>query len=291
MIIKRLLFFILIAIGISSSIFAADSGFVFIPGDNEFLPTGSAHSVQIANLYWKVKKVTFGEWMEFVKNRYSTFNAEKIAQYFYEKDTASQISNDYPIVGITWFEAIKYCNWNSIRNGRKPVYLFNDDVAFKYTPLDDTQIPSVDIDPTANGYRLPTSVEWEYAAKGGKEAILAQWWKRVDILSVGVLYENSKGEIRRVGTLKPNPADLYDIVGLANEWCWDIRTKEALGISSRGRVIRGATTGNKVNTWPDWIIGGRYVPHPGIPDYFSEEMAMDGLARGDVGFRMVSNSP
>ena len=102
-----------------------------------------------------------------------------------------------PVVNVSWYDAVKVCNARSRAEGLKPAY--NEE--------------TWELDKTADGWRLPTPKEWEVAAKGGGEEII------YGPADETVVYGRDK--ICNVGTMKPNPFGLYDIVGLVWKWCED----------------------------------------------------------------------
>ena len=106
----------------------------------------------------------------------------------------------------------------------------------------------------ANGYRLPTEAEWEYAARGGEEYVYAG---SNDLNEVGWYYDNSGGETHPVAKKNANGYGLYDMSGNVYEWCWDgygdyekSKTIDPVGnTSSIERVRRGGgRCGSKTNS-------------------------------------------
>jgi len=122
-----------------------------------------------------------------------------------------------PVEGVSWWDAIVFCNTLSERVGRACVYrVVGDDVAW---------------DTAANGYRLPTEAEWERACRAGTTG------PRYGTLDAIAWYrDNSDGRPHEVGTKQPNPWGLHDTLGNVWEWCWDLYDPEVYGTY---RVLRG----------------------------------------------------
>lgn len=139
-----------------------------------------------------------------------------------------------PVVAVSWRDNILFCNALSEKSGLSPVYCSDIDYL---TPLR-TVTTNAALDTTAghednpyvnwnaNGYRMPTEVEWEIAGRGAGPAISAGTYGTTyagsDIIDdVAWIFDNSGVESHDVGTLDPNELGLYDMSGNVLEFCWD----------------------------------------------------------------------
>lgn len=155
-----------------------------------------------------------------------------------------------PIINVSWEDAVAYCDWLSLQHGYQPVY--------KNTLRDGSPLP----DWNANGYRLPTEAEWEYAARGGGKKVRfgngkdiadpkeINFYAAEDAKQKYSIVGEYPGETVPVGSLNsPNALGLHDMNGNVWEWCWDYYAKYSgkpesnpEGPSSGvGRVVRGGS--------------------------------------------------
>lgn len=128
---------------------------------------------------------------------------------------------NYPVVHISWIDAVEYCNWRSKREGLKPVY----------TKVKTDEEYTTDFE--ANGYRLPTEAEWEFAARGGEHRHKYIWGTELqpngqwhgNVWQGKFPAENTAEDgyvgPAPVGSYPPNNFRLHDLAGNVWEWCND----------------------------------------------------------------------
>lgn len=197
----------------------AEDGFLLIPGGSfsmgspEDEPWRSddetQHTVSVSDFYISPYEVRQSEYAAVTGSNPSSFQGE-----------------DLPVENVSWLEAIAYCNALSERQGLTPAYT-----------IDGTFISW---DRSANGYRLPTEAEWEYACRAGTETPFntetsispedSNYYGHYpyeienNYFSQGNL-TTKPGQYRQttvaVGNFSPNGYGLYNMHGNVSEWVWD----------------------------------------------------------------------
>ena len=128
--------------------------------------------------------------------------------------------DDLPVERVSWFDCVIFANMLSERNGLEKVYQLPEGLTLGSSQSDDLA-QKVKVNTSANGYRLPTEAEWEYAAKGGENY---SYSGSDDLNEVGWNRKNCEEGTQGVGKKKSNGYGLYDMSGNVNEWCFDPST-------------------------------------------------------------------
>ncbi|MBI9032045.1 SUMF1/EgtB/PvdO family nonheme iron enzyme [bacterium] len=134
---------------------------------------------------------------------------------------------NHPMEMISWYDVLAYCNLRSMEEDLTPCYTY---LNYGYDPngwpegWNSTSANHVNFacDFQNNGYRLPTEMEWMFAAKGGNLSNNYTYSGSENIGDVSWYNENSGNSSHEVGTLAPNELGLYDMSGNIFELCWDI---------------------------------------------------------------------
>ncbi|MFE2274192.1 formylglycine-generating enzyme family protein [Streptomyces lavendulae] len=122
-----------------------------------------------------------------------------------------------PVEGVSWWDAVRFCNALSLHEGLAPAYRLDGE--------------SAAWDTSADGYRLPTEAEWEHACRAGTDG------PRYGPLDDIAWYRgNSDGTLHEAGGKLPNAWGLHDMLGNVWDWCWDVYDPEVYGTY---RVLRG----------------------------------------------------
>jgi formylglycine-generating enzyme required for sulfatase activity len=256
-----------------------------------FPKTGSATEQPIA--FVEVPSGTFQR--DATETNTSTVSAFKMSKYeitraqFYDvfsidpSDTATSSSTNDPVQNVNWYQAAAFCNKLSILEGLAQVYGLP---GVDFNALNFSEVPTVDnptwnsmsADWTASGYRLPTEMEWMWAAMGATsgsgyvDGTYTNGYNKLFSGSTGsnfivdyVVFGANTTEDGRTLTARTNPVGskldnelgLYDMSGNVWEWCWDIH-----GVLPSGHVFNytGAESGpNRLVHGGGWFGSSAYV--------------------------------
>jgi len=219
--------------------------------------TLSSSGQSVAAFYIAKTETTWGQWQSVLT--YAAANGYDIGS------VGAGNGTDYPVTNVSWFHVVKWCNARSEQEGLTPVYRVNN-LVYK------TGDSAPTVDATANGYRLPTEAQWEFAARGGVSTQNFEYSGSNDVNAVAWYDINSGSATHAVGTKQTNELGVSDMSGNVFEWCESWRP----GSEGYGRVSRGGS----------WFYGAnscRVADRSGS----NENPSNSGSS---VGFRVVRSS-
>jgi formylglycine-generating enzyme required for sulfatase activity len=187
------------------------------------LPASSAlGAVPVDTFYIGKTEVTWGEWQ--------TVRAWAVANGYTDlANVGAGVGDNYPVSNVSWYDVVKWCNARSQKEGKTPVYTL-DGAVYKIGQVTSTEVAS------ANGYRLPSEKEWEFAARGGTQTNGYTYSGSNYLSAVGWYGGNSGGAVEEVGKKLANELGIYDMSGNLWEWSGSWYPGAPEGSS---RVLRG----------------------------------------------------
>jgi len=173
---------------------------------------GCLGDLAVPSFFISRHEVTWGEWQQ-VRGW--------ALEQGYELEEGVGQGPQHPVQRVSWYDAVKWSNARSEMQGLSPVYRVGGQV-FRSGDLGHDGSHVVTMDQSADGYRLPTEAEWEYAARGGTASQGFLFSGSDNLNAVAVWFEDHPpGGTAPVGSKAPNELGLYDMTGNVREWVWD----------------------------------------------------------------------
>jgi formylglycine-generating enzyme required for sulfatase activity len=216
-------------------------------------------------------EVTWGEWKEVRDWAVNNNKGYDLAGVGRTNPIGS--ADNFPVISVSWYDVMKWCNAKSEKEGLTPVYRKRDGTMYKTGQFDTT------LNTTANGYRMPSEKEWEWAARGGVSSQGYTYSGSNMVSEVGWTQENSRDGTKGVGTKQANELGIYDMSGNVEEWCEDVAYSSFTSTSLR-RVRGGSIAGGAIDAAVDAAVDAA----GDAPSYLSIN---PGVGYGSLGFRLA----
>jgi sulfatase modifying factor 1 len=187
--------------------------FVYVQGGT-LVTTSGFNGTAVSTFRIGKYEVTWDKWQEVrawaANNGYSDL-----------ANTGLGSAGDHPVYSVSWYDVTKWCNARSEKEGLTPVYYANANV-YRSGDFVFGATGNVIANSSANGYRLPTAAEWEWAARGGVLSSNFTYSGSNDLNAVAWYALNSGSGTRISGKKSPNELGIYDMSGNVSEWCVDM---------------------------------------------------------------------
>ncbi len=250
----------------------------------------SAHTVTISkDFYMGQYEVTYELWNEVKTWASAQETAWNVGSANKGVTTNDSYTDWEPATNVSWYEAVTWCNAYSEMKGLTPCYY--SDSSYTTVYRDYSANGHVYWNKSANGYRLPTESEWEYAAKGGKNQNTYTYSGSNTIGDVAWYSGNSGKETHPVGTKAANKLGIYDMCGNVREWCGTSNYSYSSDAQIDPNYWTYSTYYNSVRLAAPIFRGGDWSDSDSAISVTFRSSASYGTAEGNyTGFRVARNA-